>query len=196
VPEKVSNVTVALDGYAWHADAACADSADPDAWFPEGSSADREEHTRPRAMEAFLTCVGCPVRRQCLAEALTSWIVPMGPGGASPGHRIEVKAAGIWGGTDDRERLAVAHLPRAEAIDKLEAELPERDRVRIAAFAARYPRRGGRQNRAAGRVWARLDAMGELGGGGRVDGFVRSSPLRATEGSIQAVRHPARPVAK
>ena len=67
---------------------------------------------------------------------------------------------GIWGATSTQERRAVRHLPVQEAIDQLEAELPERARARIEAFAARYPREGGRQSVGANRLWAKLDEMG------------------------------------
>jgi hypothetical protein len=57
----------------------------------------------------------------------------------------------------------VRGLPIPEAVDLLEATLPERVRIRAEAFAARYPRgvliQGGRQ-RDRDRVWTRLDSMG------------------------------------
>jgi transcription factor WhiB len=64
----------------WTKDAACAGSDDPDLWFVEGSSDDREALTSPQALQAYPTCVRCPLRRQCLAEALMVAPVLMNPG--------------------------------------------------------------------------------------------------------------------
>jgi WhiB family transcriptional regulator, redox-sensing transcriptional regulator len=67
----------------WHGDwrrrAACRDG-DPDRLFVRGAA----------QREAKLVCFGCPVRIQCLAEALD--------------HRIEF---GVWGGMTERERRAL-----------------------------------------------------------------------------------------
>jgi hypothetical protein len=67
---------------------------------------------------------------------------------------------GIWGATTTEERKEIKHLPVEEAMDQLEAVLPARLRLRIEAFAARYPR-DGRQNVRANRLWRKLDAMVE-----------------------------------
>jgi hypothetical protein len=57
----------------------------------------------------------------------------------------------------------VRGLPIPEAVDLLEATLPERVRIRVEAFAVRSPRgeliQDGRQ-RDRDRVWAKLDEMG------------------------------------
>jgi WhiB family redox-sensing transcriptional regulator len=63
----------------WHEDAACS-STDPDELF-----ADSTRQNRAKAV-----CTGCPVRTECLAEALD--------------NRVEF---GVWGGMTERERRAL-----------------------------------------------------------------------------------------
>ena len=63
----------------WTARAACR-NADPDALFVQGAAQNR----------AKLICRGCPVRTECLADALD--------------NRIEF---GVWGGMTERQRRAL-----------------------------------------------------------------------------------------
>jgi WhiB family redox-sensing transcriptional regulator len=63
----------------WASRGACRNS-DPDALFVQGAAQNR----------AKLVCTGCPVRTQCLAEALD--------------NRTEF---GVWGGMTERERRAL-----------------------------------------------------------------------------------------
>src|SRR4051794_12731983 len=63
----------------WTARAACR-NADPDALFVQGAAQNR----------AKLICRGCPVRTECLADALD--------------NKIEF---GVWGGMTERERRAL-----------------------------------------------------------------------------------------
>ncbi|HEY3262934.1 MAG TPA: WhiB family transcriptional regulator [Pseudonocardiaceae bacterium] len=63
----------------WRGQAACRDG-DPDRLFVRGAA----------QREAKLVCFGCPVRTECLAEALDD--------------RIEF---GVWGGMTERERRAL-----------------------------------------------------------------------------------------
>jgi WhiB family redox-sensing transcriptional regulator len=63
----------------WAVDAACR-GADPDSLFVQGAAQNR----------AKAVCLGCPVRTECLADALD--------------HRIEF---GVWGGLTERERRAL-----------------------------------------------------------------------------------------
>ncbi|MEV6319093.1 WhiB family transcriptional regulator [Streptomyces sp. NPDC051776] len=63
----------------WSERAICR-AGDPDELFVEGALQNR----------AKVTCVGCPVRTECLAYALD--------------HRIEF---GVWGGMTERERRAL-----------------------------------------------------------------------------------------
>ncbi|WP_019633551.1 WhiB family transcriptional regulator [Actinomadura atramentaria] len=63
----------------WTVRAACR-NADPDALFVQGAAQNR----------AKLVCRGCPVRTECLADALD--------------NRIEF---GVWGGMTERERRAL-----------------------------------------------------------------------------------------
>ncbi|TMZ63725.1 WhiB family transcriptional regulator [Klebsiella pneumoniae] len=63
----------------WALDGACREH-DPDAMFVQGAAQNR----------AKLVCRGCPVRTECLADALD--------------HRVEF---GVWGGMTERERRAL-----------------------------------------------------------------------------------------
>ena len=63
----------------WSSRGACR-TADPDALFVQGAAQNR----------AKAVCLGCPVRTECLADALD--------------HRIEF---GVWGGMTERERRAL-----------------------------------------------------------------------------------------
>jgi WhiB family redox-sensing transcriptional regulator len=63
----------------WATNAACR-SADPDALFVQGAAQNR----------AKTICLGCPVRTECLADALD--------------NRVEF---GVWGGMTERERRAL-----------------------------------------------------------------------------------------
>lgn len=64
---------------SWRGAALCRD-ADPDELFVRGAEQNR----------AKVVCMGCPVRTECLAEALD--------------NRIDF---GIWGGMTERERRAL-----------------------------------------------------------------------------------------
>ncbi|GAB3000061.1 WhiB family transcriptional regulator [Amycolatopsis acidiphila] len=64
---------------SWRTDALCRDT-DPDELFVRGAEQNR----------AKVVCMGCPVRTECLAEALDSRI-----------------SFGIWGGMTERERRAL-----------------------------------------------------------------------------------------
>ncbi|SFP65603.1 WhiB family transcriptional regulator, redox-sensing transcriptional regulator [Amycolatopsis arida] len=63
----------------WRISASCRDT-DPDGLFVRGAEQNR----------AKLVCMGCPVRTECLAEALD--------------NRIDF---GVWGGMTERERRAL-----------------------------------------------------------------------------------------
>ena len=63
----------------WSAQAACR-ATDPDALFVQGAAQNR----------AKMVCAGCPVRTECLADALD--------------NQIEF---GVWGGMTERERRAL-----------------------------------------------------------------------------------------
>ena len=69
----------AIDPQAWTALSACRD-ADPDELFVTGAAQNR----------AKAVCMGCPVRTECLSDALD--------------HRVEF---GVWGGMTERERRAL-----------------------------------------------------------------------------------------
>ncbi|HVB27016.1 MAG TPA: WhiB family transcriptional regulator [Mycobacteriales bacterium] len=72
-------MTVTPSAVAWTVRAACRRD-NPDALFVRGAAQNR----------AKAVCHGCPVRTECLADALD--------------HRIEF---GVWGGMTERERRAL-----------------------------------------------------------------------------------------
>ena len=61
---------------AWHAEALCAQS-DPDAWYPD----------REPAAAVLRVCAACPVRPDCLGQALA-----------------DAEMHGVWGGTTPAQR--------------------------------------------------------------------------------------------
>jgi len=71
----------------WRDLAAC-DGIDPDLFFPHPTDDDE-------AAKALEVCAICPVRKQCLAEALT--------------HNIQT---GIWGGATEADRRAIRRRAR------------------------------------------------------------------------------------
>jgi WhiB family transcriptional regulator, redox-sensing transcriptional regulator len=70
----------------WQEDAACRD-APPELFFSS------DEHDRQQAVEL---CSTCPVRTQCLEQAL-----------------VAGESYGIWGGTDEQERKRLLRHRRA-----------------------------------------------------------------------------------
>lgn len=84
---------------AWHARAVCL-GVDPVVFFPEIESA--------RAVtEAKAICARCPVRTDCLADALEP--VPLG----LPDHR-NLELLGVWGGLTTVERRALRTTRRTK----------------------------------------------------------------------------------
>lgn len=88
----------------WHEDAACR-SGDPDELF-----ANSTQQKRAKAV-----CTGCPVRTECLVEALD--------------NRVEF---GVWGGMTERERRALLRRrPNVASWRQvLESAHPEQERPR------------------------------------------------------------------
>ena len=72
-------MTPSLDAQEWIVLSACKD-ADPDELFVTGAAQNR----------AKAVCMGCPVRTECLSDALD--------------NRVEF---GVWGGMTERERRAL-----------------------------------------------------------------------------------------
>ena len=75
----VLSSSAAADPQAWVAASACR-NADPDELFVTGAAQNR----------AKAVCMGCPVRTECLSDALD--------------NRVEF---GVWGGMTERERRAL-----------------------------------------------------------------------------------------
>lgn len=81
----------------WHADAACAD-ADPLVFFPEDVEA---RHRTSVADEARYICTTCPVRVDCLEDAMRREVPSRRRGVLTAAHRH-----GIRGGLDGVQREA------------------------------------------------------------------------------------------
>ncbi|MFD1504562.1 WhiB family transcriptional regulator [Georgenia yuyongxinii] len=94
-------------GENWAARAACA-QMDPEDLFVRGA----------RQRPAREICFGCPVRRECLADALDS--------------RTEF---GVWGGMTERERRAL--LRRHPAVTDWRAWLESRDEEIVTIWGRR-----------------------------------------------------------
>ncbi|MGW4549389.1 WhiB family transcriptional regulator [Streptomyces violaceorubidus] len=73
--------------------AACVDE-DPDLFFPVGTAGPALRDTSA----AKRVCAGCPVTPECLAFALASG-----------------RTSGVWGGTDEAERVALLRLTNRHA---------------------------------------------------------------------------------
>ncbi|NJQ04605.1 WhiB family transcriptional regulator [Streptomyces lonarensis] len=100
----------------WNTKAACR-GADPDDLFVQGAAQNR----------AKAVCGGCPVRAECLADALDS--------------RVEF---GVWGGMTERERRALLRRrPQVTSWRRLLATAKAAYEVESAATAARRAARGG-----------------------------------------------------
>jgi Transcription factor WhiB len=140
---QVPSVLSCLDASPWREQAACRDAGVE--FIISDYELDRRWPGSPTLVLPMLICARCPVRRECLREALS----PM----RMPSEREAIYASGVWGATTTIERRAVTHLPLEEAIDRLEAELPERVAGHVRAFhAAGYNTTGGAASRKVRRI--------------------------------------------
>lgn len=129
----------------WSAQAACR-TTDPDELFVQGAAQNR----------AKAVCTGCPVRTECLADALD--------------NRVEF---GVWGGMTERERRALLRQPAHRHV--LAPTAGDRTQ-RIRAVH----RHSARSHRAGGRGTAR-DVRGRRVGVGTAEPVraTRSGPRRS-----------------
>lgn len=75
-------------GLTWYQKALCRnEDIDPDLWFPD-------RHDTPQARRAKTWCNVCPVKNQCLSEALAL-------------QAAGLSVDGIWGGTDWLQRKSL-----------------------------------------------------------------------------------------
>lgn len=97
-----------VNTYDWAARGACRTS-DPDSLFVQGAAQNR----------AKTVCMGCPVRTECLADALD--------------NRVEF---GVWGGMTERERRALLRRrPNVQSWRRL-LETARDEHERVVAIAA------------------------------------------------------------
>jgi 2,5-diketo-D-gluconate reductase A len=154
---QVPSVLDCLDSSTWHRQAACRDS---DVNFlPSEVELDRRWPGSPSLLEPLLTCVRCPVREECLSEALSSWRID--------GSKDSISALGIWGATTTLERRAVQHLPVSNAVARLERGMPKRIQSHVDAFFAadhhlRRRHRTGRLIKPTGRARRVLELLAEV----------------------------------
>ena len=95
------------NAYDWASRGACR-TADPDTLFVQGAAQNRVK----------TVCMSCPVRTECLADALD--------------NRIEF---GVWGGMTERERRALLRRhPQVDSWRKMfEAALRDKEKVLVTA---------------------------------------------------------------
>jgi transcription factor WhiB len=87
---------------------------------------------------ALLICAECPVRRECLAEALTEIAFDLDPGSHDSNRpKTTVHVDGIWGGTTTVDRRFVSGLSREKALERLERTFPARLQRQAVAFRRR-----------------------------------------------------------
>jgi hypothetical protein len=137
---------------SWHRDAACQDEP-TETFFPDPSY-ERRLPGGPTVVTPLLFCERCPVRRPCLAEGFRVWAAPVRSDYQVPESLrfvATITTVGVWGGSSDRDRWGVRHLPVDEAIEVLDRTFHQRLEARIAAF-----RRGSMKGRWAERLGAML----------------------------------------
>lgn len=126
------DVAAAIDRTrAWAVATACQDEP-PDWWFPDSRTMKRLGRIgSPSILFPLLVCETCPVRRACLTAAFEPIAYTLRDDVVAETAPI---TEGVWGATTLEDRLAVADVPVAEAIDLLEHTLPERMELYIEAF--------------------------------------------------------------
>jgi hypothetical protein len=103
----------------WRGRAACRDEPDPGIFLFDKR---RDPHSPTLAL-AMAICAECPVRRQCLSDALTPVVIVVG---LEPPLQVHGVMSGVWGGTTEPERMAARALEPEAAVDLLEATFPDR----------------------------------------------------------------------
>lgn len=145
---------VIRDAADWRHRAACR-GADPEAFYPAGEPADPFDE---RNLTALVLCAGCPVRAQCLDEALGR--IPDGiAGGMTAGQRREYRA---YLARRAATRTAPAPAPAVEPVPaSVPAPRPRRRPVRAPEVAeGASPRKAARalgvEQLRAGTPWRKI----------------------------------------
>jgi Transcription factor WhiB len=149
-PERAPNLrnlfAAALDG--WRGEAACRDEPDPDLFLSD-KRLPRSNPGSPTLALALAICASCPVRRDCLDDALTPVHIVVERGNDFP-TTLGGTMAGVWGGTTEDERMTAqnAGLSVDQAAEVFERTFPERlaRQVRL-ALADKSPDDGYRKRR-------------------------------------------------
>jgi hypothetical protein len=120
-PDRAPNLRAVVESFnaGWRSEAACQGEdklflSDPNLGFPK--------HAGSTVVTlALLICVECPVRRECLLEALTEITFDLDPGSHDSNRpKTTVHVDAIWGGTTTVDRRSVSGLPREKALERLE----------------------------------------------------------------------------
>jgi Transcription factor WhiB len=160
-PERLPDLrdVLAASDSGWRRLAACRDEPD-DRLFLSDKTLPHNQPGSPSILLALLMCAGCPVRRECLLEAMTPIVSPFhrwdpetekiresGP------HRVML--GGVWGGTTEAERVALGDVPIGKAVERLERSFP----VRLATVARVFERSRARRVAKSGRAARARDLL-------------------------------------
>ena len=125
---------------SWRAQAACA--GEPvNKWFPELGSRRDDPKSFNSWRPALRVCARCPVRRECLTEAL-GWEEPHYS--LERGKWLRSKPSGIWGGQGEssRHEHSIVHLSTCQGACRGCRPISERVELLEARFKATAWRRG------------------------------------------------------
>jgi hypothetical protein len=154
-PERAPDLrdVLATSESGWRRQAACRGEPD-DTLFLSDKTLPHNQPGSPSILLALLICAGCPVRRECLLEAMTPiisrfhrWDPETEKIRESGPHRVML--AGVWGGTTEAERAAMGDVPVPEAVERLERTFPQRLAAVACAFERNRARRVAKSGRAA-----------------------------------------------
>jgi hypothetical protein len=134
-PDRAPDVRAVVESFnsGWRSEAACQGEeslflSDVNLGFPK--------HAGSTVVTlALLICAGCPVRRECLVEALTEIAFDLDPGSHDSNRpKTTIHVDGVWGRTTTVDRRSVSGLSRDKALARLERTFPARLQRHALAF--------------------------------------------------------------
>jgi hypothetical protein len=115
-PDRAPDVRAVVESFnsGWRSEAACQGEeslflSDVNLGFPK--------HAGSTVVTlALLICAGCPVRRECLVEALTEIAFDLDPGSHDSNRpKTTIHVDGVWGRTTTVDRRSVSGLSRGHS---------------------------------------------------------------------------------